>query len=623
MKFLSPYMLFWLLELPAIAALYLLKRTYENQTVPSVLLWQKLLREMEANRPWQKLRRNLLLLLQLLLAALLAFTLARPALTGQLGPSADHTIAVLDLSPSMAALVGTSGNQTALDSAKKQISDLLDHLAPSQRLTLISMGREARVLASSNDPSDLQRALDDAKQEYGKADYESALSLAAALSTQEPDSDVRIYSDGNWSLDPNLYPRFGSVPHLIQSEPRGKNAAIRHAAAIDAGGHTALVATIQNFSEEADTVDVQVQGADGNVLQAIAASLKPNEQATLSWDDLPTSDTYTVKLVTEDALSIDNQVIVLPERASTAKAWLVTEGNQGNVFLEKALGLGSRLTVERGTDPDAPPQDAALYVYDGVLPEAWPSGSVLLVNPPVGSPLLQVASAVEAGKLHVLTPDAAILQNVDLSNLHLQSANPLIGTPWLQPLVKSGGTPILLTGEQDGKRFAVLPFDLHQSDLPLLPAFPILVKHLQEFLLPTTGAGLGDIQVGEKVALLPPIRETGWHYIDPSGKSHEVTKDLLAQGFQPTEPGLYNFQSEDGNTHQELTATLPPNESLLTPKLVSLPSGGHGSEQNGSGTSDAGASSASHAGELEIWRWLAAAILLLLFLEWGVYKRGI
>ena len=44
------------------------------------MLWQKLLRDREANAPWQKLRRNLLLILQLIILAALVFALARPFL---------------------------------------------------------------------------------------------------------------------------------------------------------------------------------------------------------------------------------------------------------------------------------------------------------------------------------------------------------------------------------------------------------------------------------------------------------------------------------------------------------------------------------------------------------------
>ena len=64
--------------LPALITLYLLKRKRVRLTVPSSILWQRFLAETQANRPFQKLRNNLLMLLQLLLLLALTFALARP-----------------------------------------------------------------------------------------------------------------------------------------------------------------------------------------------------------------------------------------------------------------------------------------------------------------------------------------------------------------------------------------------------------------------------------------------------------------------------------------------------------------------------------------------------------------
>ena len=51
---------------PLIVAMYLLKLRREDRPVSSTFLWQRMVRDVEANAPWQKLRRSLLLLLQLL-----------------------------------------------------------------------------------------------------------------------------------------------------------------------------------------------------------------------------------------------------------------------------------------------------------------------------------------------------------------------------------------------------------------------------------------------------------------------------------------------------------------------------------------------------------------------------
>ena len=67
--FLAPLALAGLLFVPVVIAMYLLKLRRDEAVVPSTLLWQKLVSDVEANAPWQRLRRSLLLLLQLLLVA--------------------------------------------------------------------------------------------------------------------------------------------------------------------------------------------------------------------------------------------------------------------------------------------------------------------------------------------------------------------------------------------------------------------------------------------------------------------------------------------------------------------------------------------------------------------------
>ena len=78
MSLLAPLGLLGLVTLPVIVAFYMLRLRREERTVSSTFLWQHLVRDVEANAPWQRLRRSLLLLIQLLLALLLVAVVARP-----------------------------------------------------------------------------------------------------------------------------------------------------------------------------------------------------------------------------------------------------------------------------------------------------------------------------------------------------------------------------------------------------------------------------------------------------------------------------------------------------------------------------------------------------------------
>ena len=79
-QFLSPTTLALLALAIPILLLWMLKLRRKDVMVSSTMLWSRLLRDREANAPWQRLRRNLLLFLQLLIVAALVLALARPFL---------------------------------------------------------------------------------------------------------------------------------------------------------------------------------------------------------------------------------------------------------------------------------------------------------------------------------------------------------------------------------------------------------------------------------------------------------------------------------------------------------------------------------------------------------------
>src|SRR5919106_750351 len=91
----APLALLGLLSVPLIVAFYMLRLRRNQQRVSSTYLWQQLVRDVEANAPWQRLRRSPLLLLQLLLAILLAVLVARPFAERPAGLPADARVSVV------------------------------------------------------------------------------------------------------------------------------------------------------------------------------------------------------------------------------------------------------------------------------------------------------------------------------------------------------------------------------------------------------------------------------------------------------------------------------------------------------------------------------------------------
>jgi hypothetical protein len=93
MSLLSPLSLAWLGLLAPLIGLYILRRRREARVVGSTLLWDRAVRDMRAERPWQRLIPYLSLILQalaILLAAQMRYLLSvvlRRALAAKFGGS--------------------------------------------------------------------------------------------------------------------------------------------------------------------------------------------------------------------------------------------------------------------------------------------------------------------------------------------------------------------------------------------------------------------------------------------------------------------------------------------------------------------------------------------------------
>src|SRR5437899_2978256 len=100
MRFLAPIAFWFAAAIPAVILFYLLKRKRQVRLVSSTLLWQKFLAETQASAPFQRLRHNWLLILQLLMLALAIFALARPYFL-VISKSCRMRVVILDDSSSM------------------------------------------------------------------------------------------------------------------------------------------------------------------------------------------------------------------------------------------------------------------------------------------------------------------------------------------------------------------------------------------------------------------------------------------------------------------------------------------------------------------------------------------
>ncbi len=611
MSFLAPLAFALLALIPVIIALYLLKLRREERTVSSTFLWQRMVRDVEANAPWQKLRRNLLLLLQLLLLLALIFALARPYVLTT-GIAGRNLILIVDRSASMAA---TDMNGTRLEAAKAEALRLIDQLPDGGRATIIAIGGQMEVpVSASTDRRELRRAIEGLTiRNGGGSDLTQALGLAGALAAREFDSEVAIISDGQVTL-----PEQATLPVPVRFFPigsRGDNVAISALVLQPGPGGQTLFAQATNYGG-APAQRRMVVELDGAIFNAYDLTLNPGEERSIVAEVPATVRQAVARLDGADALPLDDRAWAVSPGTDRATVRIVTDGNR---FLETAFGLlpGVQVTTVPTTTTTFT-DTVALTVLDGVTPDPLPPGNLLFVGPLRSTALFSVTGELEFPVLRPATGNEPLLRNVAVSEVNVLRSAQIPKPVWARTIIDSDGGPILLAGEQGGRRVAVLGFALYNSDLPLQVAFPVLIANLVGYLAPGQGGEAVQHAPGEPLLIPTPPDATAVRVTDPAGRVTTLTPQNNQAIYAGTDAlGVYTMTIERQGA-ESLQRSVAINlfnaaESRVEPRrqLPLFQAGGR-----------VVATTEERTARSELWRWLAWIALIVLIIEWLVYQRG-
>lgn len=165
----------WLASIPAfLLLLYFLKLRRRPREVSSTLLWRKSIEDMHVNSLFQWLRRNLLLLLQLLILAGLGYALAGP--TRHQEAQGRHLVFLLDNSASMSA---SDVKPSRLTEAKRRLREHIAALADSDHAMLVAFNDDASIIQSfTTRKADLLAAVDRVPASHRSSRIDQALALA-------------------------------------------------------------------------------------------------------------------------------------------------------------------------------------------------------------------------------------------------------------------------------------------------------------------------------------------------------------------------------------------------------------------------------------------------------------
>jgi hypothetical protein len=617
MPFLAPLALISTLILgPIIVAMYLLKLRREERTVSSTFLWQRLTRDVEANAPWQRLRRNLLLLLQLLLLLLLALALARPFFRTT-GIAGRNLIVILDRSASMGA---TDVSPTRLEAAKRQAITLIDQLPDGGRATIIAAGGQMEVpAAATTDRRQLRDAITSIDlRNGGGSDLAQALTLAAALSSRDADSEVAIISDGNVKIPPEI--KMPATVRYFAIGQRKDNLAVSAMSLQPSAAGQTLFAQATNYGPTPVSRRMDIY-LDGALFSAYNLALDPGRDQSVVVEVPAQVRVAEARLAPspDDGLPLDDRAWAVSTIGDGTTVRIVGSGNR---FLETGLGLlpSVKVTLAPSSTTTFTETTAQIPVtiLDGVVPPALPPGNLLFIAPPRSTEFFSVTGQIDFPALRPAPGEEPLLHNVRLSDVNVLRSVKLVPGAWARVVVAGDGGPQLLAGERDGRRIVVLAFDLHQSDLPLQIAFPLLLSNIIGYLAPGSGAEAALLAPGQPIAVPVDASVNDVRVIRPDGTTVAVAAQSGQAIYADTDAlGAYQVEQRQGDRllsrRRYAVDLFAPDESKIAPQAELNVPQVSGLQQ---------ATTSEQVGRQEFWRWLAALALIVLVIEWLVYQRN-
>ena len=612
MEFLNPGSLWFLLLGIIPVVLYLVRRRSRKVRVSTLVFFKTLAREHQESAWLRRLKRWVSLAMTLLLLALAIFVLSRLIVRQDDADRYRTVVVLLDRSASM-DLMDENG-ETRLEAAKRLLRDRLTKVPEEVGVALVAYDQRPEVLQPrTTKRRELLSRLESvaARPIAGRPD--TALETARMIAGLEPPTAV-------WHLSDRLLESPGGdlkLHELNLALPEVSNAGI---IAVSLRGVPLEHARYDVFVRIASNTDAPVAtkaklqvSVGGIPSQLREIDLEPGAETSLTFRISGSRDQILrLALATEgDQFSLDDEVTLpLPEIRPILAAWIRPDQSEDPYtrFALSSLQESGTFDLLKG-GPKAWPlsEKVDAVIFDGWLPEKWPTDTpVIVVNPPdVAGPIVakRLAAPVPYDTVRVGMEDHPVLFRVTSSRVALTQTGIYEARGSLEPLWLAGNDPVLSAGEVGGQRVVVMGFSPGLSErLPLTASFPILMGNALFWCVNQEERG-GSSQL-YRTGDLAPVTGTTITWTESGAGAKKVTSPINSdvvemdrRGFWETDTGLR------GASH------------LLSREETDLRSRGEGKE----GDPAYFATSNRFAGNLKLW--LLATVAMVLLLESWLFHR--
>ncbi len=546
MIFTTPLMLLGLLALPVLAAVYLLRSKSRRVEVSSLAFWLDRRSPRHGGRIVQRMQTPLCFFLELAAIALLVLAAAGPAV--RVPDAVRPLVVVLDDSYSMLARpLAASGDPAGGPTVREQAAEALAaELRRGNYATRFVLAGVRPRLAGEPvaEPAQAARVLERWTCQSPLADLSAAVALAAEVGG--PAARILVLTD-------RPPPENGPVLRPTDGSTQGAEAeGTSPSASLPAyGGQVQWWALGSPLPNMAFTAAHRTRSADGERVLLEVANLSDAPAATtltLEGAHLAAADTRTVRLdagaatqlflnlpagtppleatLADDALQIDNRVLLLPDGTEPLRVRVDMAGDALREAVSRALAATAR-TMEVTVQPE-------LVVTDrprAMIGDAWQLD------------ILPAADAVAYAGPFVVDQNHALARGLSLHRAVWSAGSDTAAEGF--PVITAGNVPLLTESEAPaGGRRLRMAFDARLSNVQDTPDWPILFANLVEWRragLP--GIRAPNVRLGQTVPVVLPDEAEGVQLTLPSGLRRGIETQGRRIDLPAEEVGLHTIRA--------------------------------------------------------------------------------
>lgn len=595
MGFTNLWPLFLLLTIPPVIMLYILKRKYKEEVISSSLLWKEVYKNTRANTPWEKFKKNIMLLLQIIIILSVILALMSPFINIG-GKTYKNVIIVVDNTASMNTMY--DDKLSRLEKGKLLAKEYLNSTREGTKAYIISYDGNSNLLLNGEfNKFNSESIINNISKSYNTGDISDVLSFVKAIGDGIGEEyEALIFTDKQTSIsDIN-----GKLVYLGNS---GLNASIDNISHKVVDGKIKVIANVTNNGDKEYEGDFSLYNGD-KLLEVNKINLGVSESKTLSFELDSLSDDYLKgELSRKDILMEDNTYYHVINENKVKKVLLVTDEN---VFLEKAFGIIENTEVYKTNDPNniTENDEYDLYVFDNKMPEVIPNGGNILFINPSSNEFFNVLNGGEMGQAKAIK--GAVSSYLENTQFTL-SEYKIIETPYYGTNIFTiDDNSIGFKGEVNDRKIAALSFDLHSTDFALKKEFPILIYELGEELISTGMVYKNNFTAGEKIVVKSSDFESEINVTYPNGEIKELKSGDELKG--NLELGIYKINQND-------------NKESFSVNFPSLSESNTSIEEVGENNNIVDGKSNLKSGFNMTRVFILLAILVVAF-EWIFYKKG-